>query len=63
MDPVTAIFLVLAIWPFVSSPEPVCPFVEEVAIVRSGRRVDGELTTYYKCDELIVVERHGEIIE
>lgn len=61
MDPVTGIFLLIALIPFFTSSDPVCPFVEEVTIMRSGRRVDGELTTYYKCDELVIVERRGEI--
>lgn len=63
MEPVTVVFLLLGLWPYISSPDPVCPFVEEVTIIRSGRRVDGELTTYLKCDELMIVERHGEILE
>lgn len=48
MEPVTVVFLLLGLWPYISSPDPVCPFVEEVTIIRSGRRVDGELTNLSK---------------
>ncbi len=61
MEPVTAIFLLLALWPVFHTPAPLCDFTEEVVIKRAERRVKGELTTTYKCNEIIIVERLGSV--
>jgi hypothetical protein len=59
MEPWTAIFLILALWNQFDEPEPLCDFTEEVVIRRDERRVKGELTTTYKCNDVLIVERLG----
>ena len=62
MDPVTGVFLAIALWNVFYTPEPTpipCQFTERVVIRKGKDDVEGDLTTFYVCDQMEIVERLG----